>query len=240
MLFSFLGYFSYLLLLPGILLGAWAQVKVKSTFSKYSKVPAASGKTATEISEELLKRNGCYGVALARTSGNLTDNYNPKTEVLSLSDSVANSSSVAAIGVAAHEVGHAVQHSDGYIPLVLRSIFVPIVNIGTYAAIPLVIIGVIIEYLATDPTIGETVISIGILAYSLATIFALITIPVELNASRRALNMLTDTGYFSDKELKGARKVLSAAALTYVAAAFIAFLYLLRFILIVSQFRKRK
>jgi Zn-dependent membrane protease YugP len=160
--------------------------------------------------------------------------------MLALSESTYNNTSIAALGVAAHEVGHACQDEENYFPLKLRSILVPIVNLGSRIAIPIVILGIIIEFLAgVSGGIGGYLISIGIICYSLSTIFCLITLPVEINASRRALKMLESSGALTSEELKGAKKVLSAAALTYVASLFVSLLYLLRFLLIVSRFRRR-
>ena len=178
-------------------------------------------------------------IALYIKTGKLTDNYNPKTGVLSLSEATYNSSSVAALGVAAHEVGHAVQHENNYIPLKLRSVIVPVVNFGTRMAIPLVLIGVLLEWIvAATPEVGSAFISLGIICYSLATVFALITIPVELNASRRAKKMLLETGVLEEDEVRDVSKVLSAAAMTYFASLLVSLLYFLRFLMIVSRFKR--
>lgn len=237
-MFLYLHWWSYIIIVPGILLALYAQTKVNTTFNRYSKVISKSNWTASDMARMMLERNSCP-VTVQRISGNLTDNYNPQTGILSLSQSTYNNNSISALGVAAHEVGHAVQHEQGYIPLKLRSILVPVVNIGSYLALPLVIIGVILEYALATTTIGGTVISIGIICYSLATVFCLITLPVELNASRRAKQMLYETGVLDEDEVKQAGKVLNAAALTYVASLAVSLLYLLRFLLIVSQFRRR-
>lgn len=188
--------------------------------------------------ENAARKNGC-AVTVQPVQGKLTDNYNPKTGVLSLSEATYNSSSVAALGVAAHEVGHAVQHENNYIPLKLRSVIVPVVNFGTRMAIPLVLIGVLLEWIvAATPEVGSAFISLGIICYSLATVFALITIPVELNASRRAKKMLLETGVLEEDEVRDVSKVLSAAAMTYFASLLVSLLYFLRFLMIVSRFKR--
>ena len=232
-------WWSYIIIVPGILFAIWAQVRVSATFSKYSQVPSRSDWTASDMSRMLLEKYGC-AVTVQPTQGKLTDNYNPKTGVLSLSESTYNSNSVAALGVAAHEVGHAVQHEKNYFPLKLRSVLVPVVNLGTMAAIPLVIVGVLLEWIiAANPQVGSAFISVGIICYSLATVFALITLPVELTASRRAKKMLLETGVMEKDEVKDVSKVLNAAAMTYFAGLLVSLLYFLRFLLIVSQFRRR-
>ena len=238
-MFFFYNWWSYIIIIPGLIFAAIAQLLVTQRFSKYDNYRSQSGYTASELSENLLRNNGC-AVGVMRTSGRLTDHYNPSTKMLALSESTYNNTSIAALGVAAHEVGHACQDEDNYFPLKLRSILVPIVNLGSRIAIPIVILGIIIEFLAeVSGGIGGYLISIGIICYSLSTIFCLITLPVEINASRRALKMLTSSGALTREELKGAKKVLSAAALTYVASLFVSLLYLLRFLLIVSRFRRR-
>lgn len=231
-------WWSYIIILPGIIFAIWAQMRVSSAFSKYSQVSARSGWTASDLSRMLLEKNVC-AVTVQPVQGKLTDNYNPKTGVLSLSEATYNSSSVAALGVAAHEVGHAVQHENNYIPLKLRSVIVPVVNFGTRMAIPLVLIGVLLEWIvAATPEVGSAFISLGIICYSLATVFALITIPVELNASRRAKKMLLETGVLEKDEVRDVSKVLSAAAMTYFASLLVSLLYFLRFLMIVSRFKR--
>ncbi len=238
-MFFFYNWWSYIIIIPGLIFAAIAQLLVTQRFSKYDNYRSQSGYTASELSERLLRNNSC-AVGVTRTSGRLTDHYNPSTKMLALSESTYNNTSIAALGVAAHEVGHACQDEDNYFPLKLRSVLVPVVNLGSRIAIPIVILGIIIEFLAeVSGGIGGYLISIGIVCYSLSTIFCLITLPVEINASRRALKMLTDSGALTREELKGAKKVLSAAALTYVASLLVSLLYLLRFLLIVSRFRRR-
>lgn len=221
---------TYILLIPALILSMWAQFRVSSTFSRFSKVRASSGMTATQMAEQLLHAEGVYDVSVERTRGNLTDHYDPKNMVLRLSDSTANSTSVAALGVAAHEAGHVLQHRDGYAPLMLRTAAVPVVNIGSNLSWPLFLVGLIFSW---DPLLYA-----GIALFALAVLFALITLPVEFNASKRALAALEANGYLQPgEEMRGARKVLSAAAMTYVASAFMAIMQLLRLLAIAGARR---
>ena len=216
---------TYILLIPALILSMWAQFRVSSTFSRFSKVRASSGMTATQMAEQLLHAEGVYDVSVERTRGNLTDHYDPKNMVLRLSDSTANSTSVAALGVAAHEAGHVLQHRDGYAPLMLRTAAVPVVNIGSNLSWPLFLVGLIVSW--------EPLVYAGIALFALAVLFALITLPVEFNASKRALAALEANGYLQPgEEMRGAKKVLSAAAMTYVASAFMAIMQLLRLLAI--------
>ncbi len=230
---------SYLILIPAIILSVAAELSVKSTFSKYKKVASRSGMTGAEAARKILAAAGVNGVSVMPVSGELTDNYNPKTQVLSLSQGVFNGTSVAAIGVAAHEAGHAIQHGRGYIPLKLRSVLVPVTRIGSILALPLALLGVIIEWITELGGAGGIIIAIGILCYSLSTIFSLITLPVELNASKRARQMLLSTGALDREEVGKAGKVLNAAAFTYVASLAVSFTYLLRFIFILNSIRRK-
>lgn len=221
---------TYILLIPALILSMWAQFRVSSTFSRFSKVRASSGMTATQMAEQLLHAEGVYDVSVERTRGNLTDHYDPKNMVLRLSDSTANSTSVAALGVAAHEAGHVLQHRDGYAPLMLRTAAVPVVNIGSNLSWPLFLVGVIFSW--------EPLLYAGIALFALAVLFALITLPVEFNASKRALAALETNGYLQPgEEMRGAKKVLSAAAMTYVASAFMAIMQLLRLLAIAGSRR---
>lgn len=225
MYFPFFYDWTYLLLIPALLLSLWAQFRVSSTFNRFSKVRASSGMTATQMAEQLLHAEGVYDVSVERTRGNLTDHYDPKNMVLRLSDSTANSTSVAALGVAAHEAGHVLQHRDGYAPLMLRTAAVPVVNIGSNLSWPLFLVGLIFSW--------EPLVYAGIALFALAVLFALITLPVEFNASKRALAALEANGYLQPgEEMRGAKKVLSAAAMTYVASAFMAIMQLLRLLAI--------
>ena len=221
---------TYILLIPALILSMWAQFRVSSTFSRFSKVRAFSGMTATQMAEQLLHAEGVYDVSVERTCGNLTDHYDPKNMVLRLSDSTANSTSVAALGVAAHEAGHVLQHRDGYAPLMLRTAAVPVVNIGSNLSWPLFVAGLIFSW--------EPLLYAGIALFALAVLFALITLPVEFNASKRALAALETNGYLQPgEEMRGAKKVLSAAAMTYVASAFMAIMQLLRLLAIAGSRR---
>lgn len=244
MFFYYLYYASAIILIPGIIFSLYAQFRVNSTFKKYSKVSSLSNWTASDMSRMLLEKNGINYVSVQRTRGHLTDNYNPSTEVLSLSDSTYNSNSIAALGVAAHEVGHAVQKKEGYFLLKLRSTLVAVTNIGSRLAIPLAVLGIILEIFATSTssfsyTLGEFIVASAILAYSLSSIFAFITLPVEFNASKRASAMLYQSGVLTEAETRQANQVLWAAAMTYVASLVLSLLYLLRFILILSKFTRR-
>lgn len=237
----FFGPWGLLFILPGLLLGIYAQGKVKSAFAKYSKVNSRIGITADLAAEELMRKEGINNVTVTHVNGKLTDNYNPKTECVSLSDSVYGSTSIAAIGVAAHEIGHVIQKHKGYGPMKLRSFAVPIVNIGTRLAIPLVIIGILIEYLAgtsTSTSTASLLINIGVILYAFSTVFCLITLPVEFNASHRAKKRLVANGILEKDEIKGVNAVLDACALTYVAAFVTSLLYFLRFLFIISRFRR--
>ncbi len=212
------------LILPAALLAMYAQVKINSTYSKYSKVASRRGVTGAEVARRILDQNGLQSVQIGHVAGNLTDHYDPRTQVVNLSDSVYNSTSVAAIGVAAHETGHAVQHAVGYAPIRIRNAIVPVVNIGSTLSIPLFLLGFLFS-------IG-ILADIGILLFSFAVLFQLVTLPVEFNASRRAIATLESGYILEDEELGGAKKVLGAAAMTYVASAAMALAQLLRLILI--------
>ncbi len=202
-----------------------------------------NGITGKEAARKVLDMNDVDGVTVNAIKGSLTDHYDPRDKTLNLSEPVYDSTSVAAIGVAAHEAGHAVQDSENYIPLKIRGAIVPVVNIGTRLAVPVAILGIIIEWLARTPTmehVGTYVLAAGILMYSLTAIFALITLPVEINASRRAVNALIDGGMIATEEKHYVKKVLTAAAMTYVASLAMSLLYLLRFLIIISGSRKKK
>ena len=240
MWYTYVYYGSLVVLIPGILFSIFAQIWIKVAYSKYSKVQSRAGVTAENVSRSLLDKNDCYGVQIAQISGNLTDNYDPKTDVLSLSESVYGNSSVAAIGVAAHECGHACQQHEGSFMMRLRSILVPVTNIGTRLAVPVAILGLLIEWATEVGGFGTYILVLGVILYSLSTVFALVTLPVEINASQRAVKMLKNEGVLERDEMRGAKKVLFAAAMTYVAALLMSFLYLLRFLIIISSSRKRK
>ena len=218
---------TYFLVVIGAIICLLASAKVNTTFKRFNKVRSASGMTGAQAAERMLQMSGIYDVKVQHISGNLTDNYNPGNKTLNLSDSVYGSSSVAAIGVAAHECGHAIQHQKEYVPLKLRNAIVPVANIGSTLAWPLIIIGLLF-----NSTTGSMLITIGIWAFSLAVLFQLVTLPVEFNASARAVNFLDSTGMLSHEELKGTKKVLKAAAFTYVASAAAAILQLFRLVLL--------
>lgn len=218
---------TYIFVVIGALICLAASGRVRSVFSKYSQMRSYSGLTGREAAEQILHRSGIYDVRVVHIPGNLTDHYDPRNKTLGLSDTVYNSSSVAAVGVAAHECGHAVQHAEGYAPLSLRGALVPIANFGSMAAWPLILIGLFLN--------GQTsilLINLGILLFSAAVLFQLVTLPVEFNASGRAVRVLESSGMLRPEELKATRKVLGAAALTYVASAASMILQLLRLIII--------
>ena len=223
---------TYLLVLAGLVLSLLAQGKVKSTFAKYSKIRSRSGLTGAEAAQRVLASAGIYDVSIQRVSGNLTDYYDPRSKVLKLSDSTYGSDSVAAVGVAAHECGHAIQDDVDYVPLRFRSAFVPVANIGTQIAWPILLIGLLF-------TKSYLLIQIGLLCFFFGVLFQLITLPVEFNASARAVRILENTGMLDQEELRGTRKVLSAAAMTYVAAAAASILSMLRLILLFGGNRRR-
>ena len=218
-----------ILIIPALVFAFWAQSRVKSTFVTYSEIRARGGVTADSVSRTLLDRFGLQGVRVERVPGNLTDHYDPRDKVVRLSDSVGGSTSIAAIGVAAHEVGHAIQDKEGYVPLRLRNAIVPVVNIGSMGAFPLFLIGLFMG--------APVLINLGIILFAGVVVFHLVTLPVELDASARALKLLSSTGILMNDELGGARKVLNAAALTYVAATIMAIAQLLR-LLILSRGRR--
>lgn len=216
---------TWILLLPAIILSIWASARVNSTFRKYSQVYNRFGLTGADAARRILDMNGLYNVRIERVSGDLTDHYDPRTNVVRLSDATYSSQSVGAIGVAAHEVGHAVQHATGYAPIKVRNTIVPVVNVCSMLSMPIVLLGVILSY-------NQTMVDIGIILFSATVLFQLITLPVEFNASSRALNTLESQNMLAADELQGARKVLNAAAMTYVAAALSSLMSLLRLILI--------
>lgn len=228
MLYYFYGFDpTYLLVLIGAVICMIASGRVKSTYRKYSGYRSMTGMTGAQAAQRILNNAGIYDVTIQHISGNLTDNYNPIKKTLSLSDAVYNSTSVAAIGVAAHECGHAIQHQKGYVPLKLRAAIVPVANIGSTIAWPLILIGL---FFTTNT--GSLLINLGIICFSFAVIFQLVTLPVEFNASRRALVALEEQGILNSTELPYTKKVLSAAALTYVASAAAAILQLLRLVIL--------
>ena len=223
---------TYILVLIGAVLSLWASATVKSTYNKYSRVYSYSGLTGAQAAAQILRQAGIYDVRIEHVSGNLTDHYDPKARVLRLSDSVYGSNSVAAIGVAAHECGHAIQDQEDYVPLRFRSAFVPVANLGTQVAFPILLLGVFLGS-------SHFLIQVGLLCFFFGVLFHLITLPVEFNASGRAVRILRETGMMSDDELSKTKKVLSAAAMTYVAAAAASILSMLRLIILFGGNRRR-
>ncbi len=230
----FYYFFDYtiILLIPALLFGLYAQFKVSSTYKKYSQVKNARGFTAAEVARKILDDNGFYDVAIVKKAGNLTDKFNPKTKTVSLSETVYNSQSVAAIGVAAHECGHAVQHAEGYTPIKIRSALVPVTNFGSTFGFIILAIGLLFG--------NYSIAMIGVLLYSLMAVFQAVTLPVEFNASNRALKTLASHYILEDDELKMSKKVLSAAAMTYVAALVSTLATILRLLLIVGSGTRRR
>ncbi len=224
---------TYLLVVIGAIICLIASARVKTTFNKYAQYRSMSGMTGAQAAERILRAAGIYDVSIQHVSGNLTDHYHPGKKTLNLSDSVYNSTSVAAIGVAAHECGHAIQHQQGYVPLTLRTAIVPVANIGSSLSWPLILIGLLFSR-----ETGTFLINLGILCFSFAVLFQLVTLPVEFNASSRALALLGEQGILSESELPYTRKVLKAAALTYVASAAAALLQLLRLVLLFGGRRR--
>lgn len=219
-----IDYYYIVLILPAIIISLIAQAKVSGTFSRYSKYQNARNMTGAEVARKILDKYGLYNVVIEHVAGNLSDHYDPKSRVLRLSDSVFSSRSVAALGVAAHECGHAIQHAKGYVPLKLRHSVYPLVSFSSSAAVPLILFGFVLN--------TSVLVDIGIILFSAVVLFQLITLPVEFNASRRALAILEESYFLDSGEVKGAKKVLTAAALTYVASAILAVAQLLRLILI--------
>jgi len=224
------------LVLPCIILSMLASSSVNSTFKRYSSVLSSRRITGADAAQRVLHANGVRGVQIQRVSGNLTDHYDPRTNVIRLSDSVYNSTSVAAIGVACHEAGHAVQYAQNYGPIKLRAAIIPITNIGSKLAMPLILLGIVLSFLGN---FSYALVYLGIAAFGLSLVFQLVTLPVEFNASRRAIQAIEDGNILTDEELRGARKTLKAAAMTYVAATAVALAQLLRLIVLFGGRRRR-
>lgn len=220
---------TYILVLVGAVLCILANVRVNSTFQKYSRVRSMSGMTGAQAAERILSRSGIYDVRVEHINGNLNDHYDPRTKVLRLSDATYQSQSVAAIGVAAHECGHALQHNQGYLPLKVRSAIVPLANFGCRFGLPIILLGLFFS---------TFLIQVGIWFFALSVLFQIVTLPVEFNASGRALSLLGDYGILGGEEVEQTRKVLGAAALTYVAAAAASVLQLLRLLLLFGGRRR--
>ena len=241
----FFGFFYWdwtiLILLPAMIFAIIAQFSVKSTFEKYDKVPTARRMSGAEAARRILDRNGLYDVKVERVRGHLTDHYDPRANVIRLSEATHDSVSVAALGVAAHEAGHAVQHATGYFPIKVRAAIIPVTRIGSALAMPIFIIGLLLTNMYyIDLTTGSAIMVAGILLFSLTALFQLVTLPTEFNASSRALKTLEESGILYEEEISGARKVLSAAAMTYVAALASSLASLFRLIVIANGASNRR
>ncbi len=224
-----------IVVMPFLILSLWASANVNSTFRKYSQQYSIRGISGAQAAQRVLSANGVYGVRIERVSGNLTDHFDPRGNVIRLSDSVYDSTSTAAIGVACHEAGHAVQYAKHYGPIKLRAAILPITNIGSKLAMPLILLGLLLTYLEN---FSFTLVYVGIACFGLSVLFQLITLPVEFNASRRAMQAIDGTGMLTEQEQKGARKTLTAAAMTYVAATAVALAQLLRLLIIFGGRRR--
>ena len=234
------GYYGFdwtylVLVLPCILLSLWASSNVNSTFKKYSRQYSRRGLTGAEAAQRVLMANGVRGVRIDRVSGNLTDHYDPKTNVIRLSDSVYSNTSTAAIGVACHEAGHAVQYAENYGPIKVRAAIIPLTNFGSRIAMPLILAGILMTFLGS---FSDTLVYLGIAAFGMSLVFQIVTLPVEFNASRRAMQAIEASNLLTAEEQRGARKTLKAAALTYVAATAVALAQLLRLIVLFAGRRR--
>ena len=226
-----------LLVLPCMIFAMIASSRVNSTFQKYAKQFSRRGITGAEAAQRVLSHNGVTGVRIERVAGNLTDHYDPRTNVIRLSDSVYSSTSTAAIGVACHEAGHAVQYAREYAPIKLRAAIIPLTNFGSRLAMPLILAGILFTFLGEFSTV---LVYLGIAAFGLSFLFQVITLPVEFNASRRAMNAIRDANLLTEEEQRGAKKTLEAAAMTYVAATAVALAQLLRLIMIFGGRGRRR
>lgn len=225
-----------------LILSALASSRVKSTFSKYDRVLCRSGLTGHDAAARLMRANGLTGISLGRVDGQLTDHYHPAKQIINLSASTYDSSSVAAVAVAAHEMGHVMQRQDGYFPYQIRTALVPVVNVGSRLAMPLVLIGLLLDYYSrtVSPGLGFQIAMVGVILYGGSLLFALVTLPVELNASRRAQQMLLQESILTQEEIPAARSVLSAAAMTYLASLLTSMVYFLRFLVqVLTMFGRR-
>lgn len=227
--YFFMDYYYIILVIPAMLLAVWAQFKVKSTYNKFSKVSNNKGITGAYAAQAVLTHYGITDVRIEQVSGKLTDHYDPKAKVIRLSQGVYGSTTIAAVGIACHEAGHAAQHAQNYAPIKIRNSLVPICNIGSSLGIPLAVLGYFLGF--------EPLVSIGLLLYAAIALFQVVTLPVELNASKRAMKVIDETGLLYDDEQGGAKKVLTAAAMTYIAAMLVAIANLLRLILRFSNRR---
>lgn len=231
--FYYFDYTYFVYIVPALIVTMIAQFRVKSTFEKYSRISTARNMTGAQAASSVAQFGGAPGVQVQRISGSLTDHFDPRDNTISLSDQVYASTSIAALGVAAHEAGHAIQHAQGYLPNKIRTVLVPITNFGSRLAVPLIIVGLVL------PVQYDFVVNLGIALYSFAVLFQLATLPVEFNASFRAIRALDEAGILYPDELEGAKKVLRAAAMTYLAASFTAIMSLLRLLVLAGNRRGR-
>lgn len=228
--FYYFDTYYWIILVPAMLIALVAQINVSSTFNRYSRIAGRRGLTGAQAAEEVLKAHGVYGVQITRGSGRLTDHYDPRSNVIRLSDSVYDSTSIAAVGVAAHEAGHAVQYAQDYGPIKLRGAIIPVCNFSSQISILLIILGFVLY--------SRPLFAVGVILFAVATVFQVVTLPVEFNASRRAIHSLRDTNLLDEQELRGAKKVLGAAAMTYVAALLVSIAHLLRYLLLFGSRRR--
>lgn len=234
-----MDYLYLILVLPAVIFSLWASIRVNTTFKKYSKIRSMRGITGAEAARRVLDANGLQHIRIEQIPGNLTDHYDPRSDVIRLSESVYGNTSVAAVGVACHEAGHAVQHAENYAPVKIRAAIIPVTNIGSRLAIPLIILGILLNSLASAPEF-LVIAYIGVACYGLCTLFQLVTLPTEFDASRRALRCIESYGILGSEEIGGARRVLTAAAITYVAALAVSLMQLLRLFLMVSGNSRRR
>lgn len=234
-----MDYLYLILVLPAVIFSLWASIRVNTTFKKYSKIRSMRGITGAEAARRVLDANGLQHIRIEQIPGNLTDHYDPRSDVIRLSESVYGNTSVAAVGVACHEAGHAVQHAENYAPVKIRAAIIPVTNIGSRLAIPLIILGILLNSLASAPEF-LVIAYIGVACYGLCTLFQLVTLPTEFDASRRALRCIESYGILGSEEIGGARRVLTAAAMTYVAALAVSLMQLLRLFLMVSGNSRRR
>lgn len=235
----YLEWILYFAAFGAMIFAIWAQIKVKSTFKKYSSIPTYSGRVAYEVAEMILHTNGIFDVRIERVRGSLTDHYDPRAKVLRLSDTVYGSASAAAVGVAAHEAGHAVQYAKGYLPVRIRSVLVPAASFSSRFTWLLIMAGVLLMVFKSQSQLGFYMTLAGVGLFAVATLFQLVTLPCEFNASRQAMAALSSSGWYSKGELRGSRRVLTAAALTYVAALAVSVLQLLRLLVYVMRISGR-
>lgn len=228
--FYYFDTYYWIILVPAMLIALVAQINVSGTFNRYSRIAGRRGLTGAQAAEEVLKAHGVYGVQITRVSGRLTDHYDPRSNVIRLSDSVYDSTSIAAVGVAAHEAGHAVQYAQDYGPIKLRGAIIPVCNFSSQISILLIILGFVLY--------SRPLFAVGVILFAVATVFQVVTLPVEFNASRRAIRSLRDTNLLDEQELRGAKKVLGAAAMTYVAALLVSIAHLLRYLLLFGSRRR--